>query len=86
MPFKKSIKTFLASLLESRKLHPFSSHLKQALSHSSIISASLLKEICIHLTGTKPAEADENTLAGYPSLSATSGFVWVLILPEFGKN
>jgi len=46
------------------------------------------------VTGIKPAAADEDTLAGYPSLN-TAGFLsWVvlglgdffLILPEFGKS
>lgn len=54
--FKSSRKVFSGSLLERRKLYPFSSHLKQALSRSFIIFTSLLQEICIHVPGIKPVQ------------------------------
>lgn len=94
--FKKSTKIFSTSLLESRRLHPFSSHLKEAQSHSSITVTCLLQKICIWMTGIKPVAADEDNLAGYPSLDPAVLLCWLgleiffmflfLILPRLGKN
>lgn len=65
----------LSKSARSRKLHPFSSHVKEAKSYSSITVTSLLQEICIWMTGIKPVAADEDNRVGYPSLIQLDFFV-----------